>query len=65
MNAIPPAPPFKRAPSGSFFKWRNRVWMRTWVRQEAVFELNERSEFSEKGDLQLACKASTIFLSFC
>ena len=34
--------------------------MRTWVRQEAVFELNERSEFSEKGDLQLACKASTI-----
>ena len=28
--------------------------MRTWVRQEAVFELNERSEFSEKGDLQLA-----------
>ncbi len=29
--------------------------------QEVVFELNERSEFSEKGDLQLACKASTIF----
>ena len=28
--------------------------MRTWVRQKAVFELNERSEFSEKGDLQLA-----------
>jgi hypothetical protein len=28
--------------------------MRTLVRQEAVFELNERSEFSEKGDLQLA-----------
>ncbi len=38
--------------------------MRTLVRQEAVFELNERSEFSEKGDLQLACKASTIFVIF-
>jgi hypothetical protein len=38
--------------------------MRTWVRQEAVFELNERSEFSEKGDLQLACKASTIAVIF-
>jgi hypothetical protein len=25
--------------------------------QEAVFELKERSEFREKGDLQLACKA--------
>ncbi len=30
--------------------------MRTLVRQEAVFELNERSEFSEKGDLQLALR---------
>jgi hypothetical protein len=32
--------------------------------QEAVFELNERSEFSEKGDLQIACKASTIAIIF-
>jgi hypothetical protein len=60
----PPLPPLKRAGKSQLFLMVKSERMRTLVRQEAVFELNERSEFSEKGDLQLACKASTIAIIF-